>query len=113
MATFLHFYMTANTSTAGDARRDAPNEPRTMLKLLIYWVRDRDSGSVVESEKLTGRGPIDQGAIGDGATSGRSGAGLETGTGSAREEWATLQTSVPGIRSEGAEQRHGTGERES
>ena len=45
--------------------------------------------------------------------SGRSGPGLESGTGSACEEWATLQTSVPGTGSEGAEQLHRTGERES
>ena len=45
--------------------------------------------------------------------SGKSGPGPETGTGSACEEWATLQASVPGTGSEGAEQLHGTGERES
>lgn len=45
--------------------------------------------------------------------SGRSGSGLETGTESACQEWATLQTSVPGTGSEGAEQLQRTGERES
>ena len=44
---------------------------------------------------------------------GRSGTGLENGTGSACEEWAALQTSAPGTGSEGAEQLHRTGERES